>query len=164
MIALRRRPAITQGGRLSGLLFLAAVGITLAGNAPAAELFAGPNALLELPGGAGGDAEEPVAELPPPREVPAGIAAEITRLQKQIDELRAAKAASEGAEKSSPKAADKEKAGGKPGEKAEKPGEKSEKPLIDRLSTVEKSLGKLVDASDKKKASSAESVGERRLW
>jgi phosphate-selective porin OprO/OprP len=155
VISSRRRHVITQACCLSGLLCLVVVGLTFPGNAPAAELFAGPNALLELPGGNGGDAEEPVAELPPPREVPAGIAAEITRLQKQIDELRAAKAATEGAEKASPKAADKEKAGGKPGEKAEKPGEKTEKPLIDRLSTVEKSLGKLVDASDKKKKEDA---------
>jgi len=144
---------------LSSLLFLCALGVTCIGPAAAAELFEGLNAPLEIPAGSGGEPEEAagsVAELPAPREFPADIAAELKRLQKQIDELQAAKNAVSGGEKAPPKAADKEKGGGKAGEKTDKAGEKAgEKPVADRLSTVEKSLGKLVDASDKKKKEDA---------
>ncbi|MFM9195046.1 MAG: porin, partial [Planctomycetia bacterium] len=49
-----------------------------------------------------------------------------------------------------------EKAGEKGGDKGgEKAGDKGEKTLADRLSTVEKGLGKLVDAGDKKKKEDA---------
>jgi phosphate-selective porin OprO/OprP len=105
----RRRRVATRTGFLSGRLVIvlscvvAVSAVELPRNAQAAELFAEPEAPLELPA---------------PREAPAGMAAEIERLQKQIDELRDAKAA-------------------------------------DRLSTVEKGLGKLVDASDKKKKEDA---------
>jgi phosphate-selective porin OprO/OprP len=85
-----------------------------------------------------------VAELPAPRPpeaegaaVAPDITAELERLQKQIDELRAA-----GAKKPTDKAGD-------------KAGDKAEKTLADRLSTVEKGLGKLVDAGDKKKKEDA---------
>ena len=125
---LRRRLVIAQAGRLPWLLFLIALflmalGFKAFGTAAGAELFEGPNALLEIP------AEAAIAELPAPREFPTDIAAELKRLQKQIDELQAAKGGAAAAEKASPKA--------------------------DRLSTVEKSLGKLVDASDKKKKEDA---------
>ena len=145
---------IAQPGRLSWLLFLIALflillGFTAFGTSNAAELFEGPNALLEIP------AEAAIAELPAPREMPTDIAAELKRLQKQIDELQAARDAAPGAEKAPPKAADKEEAGGKAGEKAETAGEKAENALADRLSTVEKSLGKYFDANDKKKKSDA---------
>jgi phosphate-selective porin OprO/OprP len=149
---LRRRLAIAQTGRLSWLPFLFALATGLAGSVSAAELFGEPNIPLELPGRKGdgtGDAEAVVAELPAPREVPTDIAAELERLQKQIDELQAAREAASAPEKAAPKAMVKEKAGGTAGEKAERP-------LIDRLSTVEKSLGKIVDASDKKKKDDAE--------
>ena len=154
MSQLRRRLIIAQAGRLSSLLFLIALGLMALGvmafgTAAGAELFKGLNAPLEIPPGAA------IAELPAPREVPTDIAAELKRLQKQIDELQAARDAALGGEKAPPKAADKEKAGGKTGEEAEKASEKSEKPVADRLSTVEKSLGKLVDASDKKKKEDA---------
>jgi phosphate-selective porin OprO/OprP len=156
---LRRRLVIAQPGRLPSLVFLCALGVTFIGTAAAAELFEGGNAPLEIPAGSGRETEEPaetVAELPAPREVPADITAELKRLQKQIDELQAAKNAAQGADKASPKAADKEKASGKAGEKTGKAGEKAgEKPVTDRLSTVEKSLGKLVDANAKKEKEDA---------
>ena len=138
MSQLRRRLVIAQPGRLSRLLFLIALGFKAFGTAAGAELFEGPNAPLEIL------AEAAIAELPAPAEVPTDIAAELKRLQKQIDELQAARDAASGGEKALPKAADKEKAG-----------EKSEKPVADRLSTVEKSLGKLFDANDKKKKEDA---------
>jgi phosphate-selective porin OprO and OprP len=146
---LRRRLVIAQPGRRSWLLFLIALGLMAVGfkafgTAAGAELFEGPNALLEIP------AEAAIAELPAPREMPTDIAAELKRLQKQIDELQAARDAASGADKAPSKAADKEKAGGKTGEKAETAGEKTENALADRLSTVEKSLGKYFDANDKK--------------
>jgi phosphate-selective porin OprO/OprP len=156
---LRRRLVIAQPGRLSWLLFLIALGVTAVGTSSAAELFEGPNAPLEILAGSGGEeAEAAIAELPAPREMPSDIAAELKRLQKQIDELQAARDAALGADKAPSKAADKEKAGGKAAEKAEKAakaGEKTENPLADRLSTVEKSLGKLFDANDKKKKEDA---------
>jgi phosphate-selective porin OprO/OprP len=156
---LRRRLVIAQPGRLSRLLFLIALGVTAVGTSSAAELFEGPNAPLEILAGSGGEeAEAAIAELPAPREMPSDIAAELKRLQKQIDELQAARDAALGADKAPSKAADKEKAGGKAAEKAEKAakaGEKTENPLADRLSTVEKSLGKLFDANDKKKKEDA---------
>jgi phosphate-selective porin OprO/OprP len=128
-----------------------ALGVTVVGTSLAAELFEGGNAPLEIPAGSGGEAEEAeaaVAELPAPREVPTDIAVELKRLQKQIDELQAARDSASGGEKASPKAADKEKAGGKTGET-------TENPLADRLSTDEKSLGKFFDANDKKKKEDA---------
>jgi phosphate-selective porin OprO/OprP len=138
------------------LLLLIALGVTAVGTSSAAELFEGPNAPLEILAGAGGEeAEAAIAELPAPREMPSDIAAELKRLQKQIDELQAARDAALGADKAPSKEADKEKAGGKTGEKAAKAGEKAENPLADRLSTVEKSLGKYLDASDKKKKEDA---------
>ncbi len=159
MSQLRRRLVIAQPGRLSRLLFLIALGVTAVGTSSAAELFEGPNAPLEILAGSGGEeAEAAIAELPAPREMPSDIAAELKRLQKQIDELQAARDAALGADKAPSKAADKEKAGGKAAEKAEKAakaGEKTENPLADRLSTVEKSLGKLFDANDKKKKEDA---------
>lgn len=147
MRLLRRRLAIAQRGRLSWLPFLFALANGLAGSVSAAELFGEPNIPLELPGRTGdgtGDPEAVVAELPAPREVPTDIAAELERLQKQIDELQAAREAASAPEKAAPKAMVKEKAGGTAGAKAEKP-------LADRLSSVEKVLGKFVDANDKKK-------------
>ena len=142
MSQLRRRLVIAQAGRLSSLLLLTALVFKAFGTAAAAELFEGGNAPLEIP------AEAAIAELPAPREVPTDIAAELKRLQKQIDELQAARDSASGGEKASPKAADKEKAGGKTGET-------TENPLADRLSTVEKSLGKFFDANDKKKKEDA---------
>ena len=113
-------------------LFLMPLGFMAFGTAAGAELFEGLNAPLEIPAESVGEAEEAaaaVAELPAPREFPTDIAAELKRLQQQIDELQAAKGAAPAAEKAAPKA--------------------------DRLSTVEKSLGKLVDANDKKKKEDA---------
>lgn len=100
-----------------------AVGFKAFGTAAGAELFEGLNAPLEIP------AEAAIAELPVPREMPTDIAAELKRLQKQIDELQAASDAASGGEKAALKA--------------------------DRLSTVEKSVGKLVDANDKQKKEDA---------
>ena len=159
MRLLRRRLAIDQRGRLFWLTLLFALAPALAGSVSAAELFGEPNTSLELPGGQGGGAGDPeavVAELPAPREVPTDIAAELERLQKQIDELQAARDADSGAEKVAPKATDKENASGKAAGKTDKVGEKVEKPVADRLSTVENVLGKLVDANDKKKKDDAE--------
>ena len=159
MRLLRRRLAIDQRGRLFWLTLLFALAPALAGSVSAAELFGEPNTSLELPGGQGGGAGDPeavVAELPAPREVPTDIAAELERLQKQIDELQAARDAASGAEKAAPKATDKENASGKAAGKTDKVGEKVEKPVADRLSTVENVLGKLVDANDKKKKDDAE--------
>ena len=94
-------------------------------------------------------AEAVAEEIPAPAPVIEGLQNDIRRLEKEIEALRAEKAAS---------------AAGKAGRKtAEKGGEKSadkaadagSKPLVDRLSAVEKSLGKLVDASDKKKKDDA---------
>jgi len=156
---LRRRLAIDQRGRLFWLTLLVALAAALAGSVSAAELFGEPNASLELPGGQGGgtgDPEAVVAELPAPREFPTDIAAELERLQKQIDELQAARDAASDAENPPPKATDKEKASGKVAEKTDTAGEKAEKPLVDRLSSVEKVLGKLVDTNDKKKKDDAE--------
>ncbi len=88
------------------------------------------------------DGAEPAAivELPNPAELPPGVAAEINRLQKQIDELRAAA--------DGPKTAGGKDAGAAAAEK--KADGKPSGSLVDRLSAVEKSLGKLVDAGDKK--------------
>jgi len=121
---LRHRLFIAQGGCLSSLLLLIALGVTFIGTAAAAELFEGTNAVLEIPAGSGGEPEEAesaIAELPTPREVPTDIAAELKRLQKQIDELQAARDAVSGGEKASLKAAVKEKASEKSGEKSENP-------------------------------------------
>jgi hypothetical protein len=156
---LRRRLAIDQRGRLFWLTLLFALAAALPGSVSAAELFGEPNTSLELPGGQGGgtgDPEAVVAELPAPREVPTDIAAELERLQKQIDELQAARDAASGAENPSPKATVKEKASGTVAEKTDTAGEKAETPLVDRLSSVEKVLGKLVDTNDKKKKDDAE--------
>ena len=137
MSQLRRRLVIAQAGRLPWLLFLIALflmplGFMAFGTAAGAELFEGLNAPLEIPAESVGEAEEAagsVAELPAPREMPTDIAAELKRLQQQIDELQAASDAASGGEKAALKA--------------------------DRLSTVEKSLGKLVDANDRRKKEDA---------
>ena len=86
-----------------------------------------------------------VVELPMPADLSPGVAAEIARLQKQIDELRAA-----GAEPSAAKA---KPASGAAAEK--KSDGKGPETLVDRLSAVEKSLGKIVEAGDKKKKEDA---------
>lgn len=73
----------------------------------------------------------PPEDLPPPAAVIDGLQADIRRLEREIESLRAGKpAASDGAGA--------KKADAKPS-------------VADRLATVEKSLGKLVDAADKKK-------------
>ena len=95
------------------------------------------------------EAEARVEEIPPPTPVIEGLQNDIRRLEKEIEALRAEKAAP---------AVD--TAAEKPAEKpAEKGGdaaaEKKSETLVDRLSAVEKSLGKLVDTSDKKKKDEA---------
>ena len=106
-------------------------------------------------------AEEPsaVVELPAPApDLPQGVAGELERLQRQIDDLRAAQqrsaagatparavAAPGGKEKGSTEKASGAKAG------KEKAGGSAE----ERISAVEKGLGKLVAAGDKKKADDA---------
>ena len=97
------------------------------------------------------DPQDTVVELPAPRDVSPGIAAELERLQKQIDQLRAAKGDPPGGLESQP-AAGEGKAKGKAEGKAAK---KADATPADRLSAAEKSLGKLVDAGDKKKKDDA---------
>ena len=95
------------------------------------------------------EAEARVEEIPPPTPVIEGLQNDIRRLEKEIEALRAEKAAP---------AVDTaaEKPAGKPAEKGgDAAAEKKSETLIDRLSAVEKSLGKLVDTSDKKKKDEA---------
>jgi phosphate-selective porin OprO and OprP len=87
------------------------------------------------------EAEAHAEEIPAPAPVIEGLQSDIRRLEKEIEALRAEKAAPAAA-----KAAVKT---------AEKAGEKGGETLIDRLSAVEKGLGKLVDANDKKKKDDA---------
>ncbi len=82
--------------------------------------------------------DDPPLEVPP--AVPPGVAEEIARLQKQIDELHAAGG-------KPPAAAAKESAGGSSG--------KATGSVVDRLTAVEKSLGKLVESGEKKKSEDA---------
>ena len=118
-------------------------------------------------------ADEPAAviELPAPAaRLPGGVAGELERLQRQIDELRAAqdraadggtpaRAASAGKEKGSKETGAQEKAGEKAGKEAagkQNAGkEKGAGSADDRLAAVEKGLGKLVAAADRKKADDA---------
>ena len=79
------------------------------------------------------------AALPEPADVPPGIAAEIARLQRQIDDLRS----TEGR----PLAAVNEAASPASGKTAGS--------IVDRLAAVEKSLGKLVESGEKKKSDDA---------
>jgi ElaB/YqjD/DUF883 family membrane-anchored ribosome-binding protein len=86
-----------------------------------------------------GLADEPepplvVEEIPPPQSVVDGLQEDVRRLEQEIQSLRAEKAQAAGEPKKS--------ADAKPS-------------VADRLSTVEKSLGKLVDAADKKKKDDA---------
>jgi len=91
------------------------------------------------------EAEARVEEIPPPTPVIEGLQNDIRRLEKEIEALRAEKAAP---------AVD--TAAEKPAEKGgDAAAEKKSETLIDRLSAVEKSLGKLVDTSDKKKKDEA---------
>jgi alanyl-tRNA synthetase len=79
------------------------------------------------------EADARAEEIPAPAPVIEGLQNDIRRLEKEIEALRAEKAAP---------AVD---------TVATKRAEKKSETLVDRLSAVEKSLGKLVDASDKKK-------------
>ncbi|MFM7292503.1 MAG: hypothetical protein ACKO6B_14940, partial [Planctomycetia bacterium] len=80
-----------------------------------------------------------VEEIPPPAAAIEELQADIRRLEKELETLRSesAKAASARSESSTTKEGDAKSA------------------VADRLSTVEKSLGKLVDAADKKKKDDA---------
>lgn len=114
-------------------------------------------------------ADEPAAviELPAPApRLPGGVAGELERLQRQIDELRAAqdraadggtpaRAASAGKEKGSQESGAKEKAGKEAAGKQNAGKEKGGGSADDRLAAVEKGLGKLVAAADRKKADDA---------
>jgi phosphate-selective porin OprO/OprP len=80
-------------------------------------------------------------EIPAPAPVIEGLQSDIRRLEKEIESLRAEKV---------PPAADK---GGK--KTAGKAANQGDETFADRLSTLEKGLGKLVDANDKKKKEDA---------
>jgi len=79
----------------------------------------------------------PVEQIPPPASVVEGLQNDIRRLEKEIEALRAERA---------------ETAETKPAETEVTDAEPS---VADRLSTVEKSLGKLTDAAEKKKKDDA---------
>jgi phosphate-selective porin OprO/OprP len=143
VVDLRHRHVTARAGSLPGLLVVCALCVAVSGMASAAELFVGPQAALQLPDAAEGTAVEVVADLPAPQASPAGMEAELERLQQQIDELRATQAAASKAGKTSPAAAQ------------EKTDENGEKPLNDRLSSVEKSLGKIFDTDNRKKKEDA---------
>ena len=124
---MRRCPTSAQAACASALILTSVLGVMFPGSAPAAELFAGANEPLGIPDGVvakpATESAGAVAELPSPRAVPAGIEAELARLQKQIDELRAANGASPVSELLPPPAAEKKKPAGPAGEKSEKSGE-----------------------------------------
>ena len=90
-----------------------------------------PPAVAQAPAGA--------EEIPPPTAAIESLQADILRLEKELEELRAAKAPPAGA-----KSEGKDTSGGKGAET-----------IADRLSSVEKSLGKLTTAADKKKQDEA---------
>jgi phosphate-selective porin OprO/OprP len=128
--------------------------VILAAAARAADLDLAAATAPEPPAGFFSDAEPAaVLELPSPApDLPRGVAGELERLQRQIDELRAAQerpassqtqasavATPAGKEKASKDKAGKEKAG----------------TVDDRVAAIEKRLGKLNAAADRKKADDA---------
>jgi phosphate-selective porin OprO/OprP len=144
-----RSPRLLQATLLAAFAFamaghfFALAAAEPAGTAVGPELIPPPEPMPRAAAAAGD--EDVIVELPSPTDLPPGVAAEIARLQKQIDELQAAAkpSATDSGRDTAPVASGKQTAGR---EKAS---------FVDRLAAVEKSLGKLVEAGDKKKKEDA---------